>query len=230
MLEAASGRDLARLVRQRIIQPLHLADTVFPTSSPDIAGYHAHGYTPPSLTGKGYQDVTRFAPSLAWAAGAVISTADDLHRFYAALLGGRLLRPALLRQMQTTVDVLPVLGYGLGLYSSVVRAERPGVTPGTSPATTRWLSTTAAAGAALWSCCPPIPIRGSARCSSSPSTPRCAKCSDGYRRARRRPGPDTPTRWPHSRCCTEPGPGPPESRSCRPTRSRNRRAIAFSPR
>jgi D-alanyl-D-alanine carboxypeptidase len=86
--------------------------------NPNIAGYHAHGYVPPSLSGgAGYVDFTPFAPSLAWAAGAIVSTADDLHRFYAALLGGRLLRPAQLHEMTTTVRVLPTVGYGLGLFS-----------------------------------------------------------------------------------------------------------------
>jgi D-alanyl-D-alanine carboxypeptidase len=53
-----------------------------------------------------------------WAAGALVSNADDLARFFRALLGGRLLRPDLLDVMQTTVTA-PQLGphnsYGLGL-------------------------------------------------------------------------------------------------------------------
>jgi D-alanyl-D-alanine carboxypeptidase len=44
----------------------------------------------------------------------------DLNRFYRALLTGRLLSPALLAQMQTTVPFEPSMpeqgGYGLGLY------------------------------------------------------------------------------------------------------------------
>jgi D-alanyl-D-alanine carboxypeptidase len=118
ILEAATGRSVERLIGQRILAPLRLRGTYFPVADPNIAGYHAHGYLPPSLTnGAGYVDVTPFAPSLAWTAGAVVSTADDLHRFYAALLGGRLLRPAQLHQMTTTVRVLPTLGYGLGLFT-----------------------------------------------------------------------------------------------------------------
>jgi D-alanyl-D-alanine carboxypeptidase len=118
ILEAATGRSVARLVGARILRPLRLGGTYFAVGSPDLAGYHAHGYVPPSLTnGAGYVDVTPFAPSLAWAAGAIVSTADDLHRFYAALLGGRLLRPPQLREMTTTVPVVPTAGYGLGLFA-----------------------------------------------------------------------------------------------------------------
>ena len=42
---------------------------------------------------------------------------DDIARFYRALLGGRLLPPAQLAEMKTTVEIVPgVAGYGLGLF------------------------------------------------------------------------------------------------------------------
>jgi D-alanyl-D-alanine carboxypeptidase len=55
----------------------------------------------------------------AWTAGALVSNAPDLARFYQALLSGRLLRPALLRAMMTTVSspAYPGYGVGLGLFS-----------------------------------------------------------------------------------------------------------------
>ena len=55
------------------------------------------------------------SPSVVWAAGALVSTADDIATFYRALLGGRLLSPELLRQMETTVTPAPGFSYGLGL-------------------------------------------------------------------------------------------------------------------
>ncbi|WTW15503.1 serine hydrolase [Streptomyces sp. NBC_00019] len=63
-------------------------------------------------------DVTELNPSWAWAAGEMITNASDLNRLYAALLGGRLLRPAQLAQMTTTVSTEGNLArqrYGLGL-------------------------------------------------------------------------------------------------------------------
>jgi D-alanyl-D-alanine carboxypeptidase len=60
---------------------------------------------------------TRLSPSVAWTAGALVSNVDDLRRFYRALLGGRLLRPAQLAQMKDLVPVGEGFGYGLGLYS-----------------------------------------------------------------------------------------------------------------
>jgi D-alanyl-D-alanine carboxypeptidase len=60
-------------------------------------------------------------PSQAWAAGQMISTPSDLNRFLTALLGGRLLPRAQLKEMRTTIPA-PELGtgsrYGLGLLSS----------------------------------------------------------------------------------------------------------------
>ena len=45
----------------------------------------------------------------------MVSTADDLTRFFHALLSGRLLPPALLAEMKTPVEIVPGFGYGLGL-------------------------------------------------------------------------------------------------------------------
>jgi D-alanyl-D-alanine carboxypeptidase len=63
--------------------------------------------------------VTELNPSAAWAAGAIISNAADLSRFYLALMSGTLLTPHLLREMKTTVPEDPVdtqqFRYGLGI-------------------------------------------------------------------------------------------------------------------
>ena len=58
--------------------PLHLRGTSFDTE-PQIAGRHSHGYV---RIGKHLTDVTVASPSSAWAAGAIVSTADDLERFF----------------------------------------------------------------------------------------------------------------------------------------------------
>ncbi|MEN3356168.1 MAG: D-alanyl-D-alanine carboxypeptidase [Mycobacteriales bacterium] len=119
MLEAATGRTVHALVQDRILTPLGLTGTSFPAHTRDIAGYHAHGYLLPATPGGGRPDVTLLAPSLLWAAGALVSTARDLREFYGALLGGRLLPPAQQAELLSSVPVTPVYGYGLGL--SVLR-------------------------------------------------------------------------------------------------------------
>jgi D-alanyl-D-alanine carboxypeptidase len=118
VLEKVTGRPVQDLVRQRVVRPLRLHGTFFATSA-RFRGAYAHGYFPPSLTGAGYLDVSSWSPSLQWTAGALVSTAPDLVRFYQALLSGRLLGPALLHEMTTTVTGpdYPGIGVGLGIWS-----------------------------------------------------------------------------------------------------------------
>jgi D-alanyl-D-alanine carboxypeptidase len=110
IVEAATGNPVGRELRRRIFGPLGLRST-FLAASQQIPGAHAHGYL---ISGKGpLQDVTLVSPSYAWTAGGIVSTASDIAGFYRALLGGRLLQPELLREMETTID-----GYGLGLFKT----------------------------------------------------------------------------------------------------------------
>lgn len=113
LIEKVSGRTWQQEVRRRIVRPLRLDDTVMPTTSPRIPGRHAKGYFP---LPEGPVDISRLNPSVAGAAGAGISSTDDLNRFLAALLHGRLLPKAQLAEMRRTVPA-PELGasYGLGI-------------------------------------------------------------------------------------------------------------------
>jgi len=106
----AAGRPYGEEIERRIIGPLRLRGTSMPGTSPGIPGPHPHGYVPGD---GGVVDYTEMNPSVFGAAGELISTAHDLNRFFAALLGGRLLPARLLRAMKT-----PGVGngrYGLGL-------------------------------------------------------------------------------------------------------------------
>jgi D-alanyl-D-alanine carboxypeptidase len=118
VLEKVTGQPVQDLVWQRVVRPLHLHGTFLATSA-RFRGAYAHGYFPPSLTGDGYLDASSFHPSIGWAAGALVSTAPDLARFYQALLSGRLLTPAVLNEMTTTVTGpdYPGIGVGLGIWS-----------------------------------------------------------------------------------------------------------------
>ena len=116
--EAASGTPIGTELDRRIFRPLHLRNTSF-ASSPNISGTYAHGYLP--LDESQPRDATVFSQSSTWAAGAIVSTADDLATFYRSLLRGRLLRPHLLHAMETTVPVPAdphAGGSGLGLFET----------------------------------------------------------------------------------------------------------------
>ena len=113
-IQKASGQSVADLVQRRVTRPLHLGSTYF-ANSPRFRGSYAHGYAPPGIFGDGYTDTSPWTPTWAWAAGALVSTTTDLATFYQALLSGRLLPRALLREMTTTVSPFPGAGYGLGI-------------------------------------------------------------------------------------------------------------------
>jgi D-alanyl-D-alanine carboxypeptidase len=95
IVEKATGDAIETQLRRRIIVPLRPRATSFDTK-PRMSGRWAHGY---ELIGKPpLVDVSVFSPSWGWTAGAVVSTADDVARFYRALFRGRLLRADLLAQ------------------------------------------------------------------------------------------------------------------------------------
>ncbi len=133
VIEKATHRSVSHLLRERITEPLRLDHTFLPVRSPDIPGFHAHGYLPPSLTGDGYVDITRISPTALGSAGALVSTPYDVRRFFRALLGGRLLKPSLLAEMKETVEVRPGYDYGLGLYSQETRCGRVWGNDGNAP-------------------------------------------------------------------------------------------------
>ncbi len=110
LVEELTGRPYEKAVEQRILKPLRLSGTEVPGDEVDISGPHAHGYV--TVAGKP-TDITRINPSVAWAAGEMISTTKDLDTFGVALASGRLLKPAQQQEISKTTAVSP--GYGLGL-------------------------------------------------------------------------------------------------------------------
>lgn len=120
IIEKASGATLAEEIERRIARPLHLTGTYMPGTVQTPREPYARHYT---KAGDGtVRDVTDADLSWAWAAGGMVSTTSDLHRFLGALLGGRLLPHAQQKEMFTTVstegaDWVPNTRYGLGVYA-----------------------------------------------------------------------------------------------------------------
>jgi D-alanyl-D-alanine carboxypeptidase len=119
LVGAVSGRPWAAEVRARILDPLGMRDTWTGSAEP-ARGAVLPGYG----DGDGDGDEEDLETGGPWpaletsegAAGAVISTAEDLARFGAALFRGRLLPPELLQEMVTPTPFgARNAGYGLGV-------------------------------------------------------------------------------------------------------------------
>jgi D-alanyl-D-alanine carboxypeptidase len=116
IIQKVTGQSPGSEISRRILTPLGLRDTSFPLTSTQITAPYAHGY-------QGTIDATSaINPSATWTAGAIISTVDDVAKFYQALLTGRLLPPAQQRELLATMPVddtgeLFAEHYGLGIYS-----------------------------------------------------------------------------------------------------------------
>jgi D-alanyl-D-alanine carboxypeptidase len=115
VVERVTGTTVGEQLQRRIFAPLRLRDTSFVPGA-RVTGRHAHGYAPSAHDGivgslATARDRSAASASWAWAAGAVVSSAPDLSRFFRALLAGRLLPKRLLEQMRPA----PGARYGLGL-------------------------------------------------------------------------------------------------------------------
>ncbi|MFF1337036.1 serine hydrolase domain-containing protein [Streptomyces sp. NPDC058290] len=114
LIEKVAGRSYAEEMQRLILGPLGLTGTVVPGASPEIPEPHAHGYYAYEDAGQWkVADTTDFNPSWISAAGDMISTSQDLHTFFSALMSGKLLPAPLLAEMRTPH---PKVGYGLGVF------------------------------------------------------------------------------------------------------------------
>ncbi|MFC4591013.1 serine hydrolase domain-containing protein [Sphaerisporangium corydalis] len=127
IVEHVTGSTLADQIESRVAVPLGLTGTYLPGAGNTLREPHARHYSREEEPGHDVKihDVTEADLSWAWAAGGMVSTTSDLHRFLVALLGGDLLPPAQQEEMFTTVstegsDWVPDTGYGLGVYSQTL--------------------------------------------------------------------------------------------------------------
>jgi D-alanyl-D-alanine carboxypeptidase len=125
ILERVTGHALGYEYERRIFAPLGLRHTRFAVTR-SMPRPYSHGYEILD-PGTWPLDVTATSPTIAWAAGGIVSTDEDLTTFMRALVGGPLLRPTLLRQMKMAaagslaglarLGILGTYGYGLIHYT-----------------------------------------------------------------------------------------------------------------
>ncbi|AYF76440.1 class A beta-lactamase-related serine hydrolase [Nocardia yunnanensis] len=118
LVEKVTGRAYSEELNGRILTPTQLPDTYLPgPGEVDFRGPHPHGYATVDGT---LTDVTRSEPSVAWSAGGMIASGNDLNRFFLALLAGKIVPDAQLREMLATQPAWPnnPMKYGLGIGST----------------------------------------------------------------------------------------------------------------
>jgi D-alanyl-D-alanine carboxypeptidase len=120
IIERVTHTPLERYAQHTLFDPLRMRFTAFALGR--VSGAHAHGYVPflgpfPAAPG-GLGDTEPLNGSQYGAAGSLVSTADDLDRFFRALFTGRVIPRRLVALMQATRPAVPAPDYqryGLGL-------------------------------------------------------------------------------------------------------------------
>ncbi|WP_418957066.1 serine hydrolase domain-containing protein [Streptomyces tritici] len=119
VIEKVTGRPYGTAVENRIVKPLKLRATSVPGTDHRMPRPHSAAYSKLDGGADGpTHDVTALNPSIAGAAGEIVSDSADLQTFFRALLQGRLIPAAEMRELTTTLPVSaehPRHRYGLGI-------------------------------------------------------------------------------------------------------------------
>ena len=109
-VEGASGERFRDYVAEHVLRPAGMTHTAVDDAL-EIVPHRARGY---QLVDGAVKNSVLMDSSYKIPGGGYLSTAEDLVRFAQALLDGRLLKPATLRQMWTATAVSSKDPYGLG--------------------------------------------------------------------------------------------------------------------
>ncbi len=119
VIEAASGQPWHEYLGQALFKPLGMKDTGY-GADPAVVARQVKGYT----TGdKAPAPALQISMTQPHAAGALVSTVDDLARWNRALHEGRVLKPATYARMITPSGKATEAGYGYGIQTSSVKGS-----------------------------------------------------------------------------------------------------------
>jgi D-alanyl-D-alanine carboxypeptidase len=115
IIEAVTHHKIQDEINTRLIVPLHLKNTTFPTTDPDMPAPFTHGFGLDPK--KDWTDVTvSLSPTITWAAGVMISDMSDMKTWVHAYVTGSTNSAATQKERLTC---LPTGGYqlsfGLGI-------------------------------------------------------------------------------------------------------------------
>ena len=117
VIEAASGMAWHAWLERSLFRPLGMTRTGY-GHDPKHAARQVRGYT---MTGESFAPALPISMTQPHAAGALVSTVDDLLKWNRALHEGRVLRSPTYARMIAPAGAAIGPGYGFGLYSGKVR-------------------------------------------------------------------------------------------------------------
>ena len=100
VVEVVSGQPYGAFLKQRLFAPAGMTDTSVDDAG-DVVPHRANGYSAKPDHPREFRNADFISMTFPGAAGAMRSTAADLCRWHAALLGGRIVKPETLQVMLT---------------------------------------------------------------------------------------------------------------------------------
>lgn len=108
IIEAVTHSTVHDEIERRIIEPLKLTHTTFPTTDPNMPAPFTHGF---ALAKDKWGDVTvTLPPSVTWAAGVMVSDMADMKRWVKAYVSGSTNSAT---TQHDRLDCIPIGEYGL---------------------------------------------------------------------------------------------------------------------
>lgn len=107
IIETLTKKSYAENIQTRIVKKANLINTYFPQGKIETSVGESYSYL---FNGTKWEKVEEWENSIAYSAGAIISTPADLTRFMYALFDGKLIKPSSLEQMKEIKE-----GYGKAL-------------------------------------------------------------------------------------------------------------------
>ena len=107
IIEKLTNQSYAQNVQKRIVDKIGLENTYYPTNKVDTSKKESYSYL---FNGTEWEKVDEWGNDVAFAAGGIISTPDDLTKFIYDLFKGKIVKPSSLEIMKDLKD-----GYGAAL-------------------------------------------------------------------------------------------------------------------
>jgi D-alanyl-D-alanine carboxypeptidase len=120
VIEAASGQPWHAYLEDTFFKPLGMAQTRYGNEADAVIPGHVGGYT---RNGERWARARYLSMTQPHAAGALVSTVDDLHRWNLALHEGRILARASHAAMTTPAGKAAEHDYGFGITSGTLRGQ-----------------------------------------------------------------------------------------------------------